>query len=164
MKNERRFRMPVFKLNVNGTETTVSADPSTSLLSVLREQLHLTGTKYACGEEQCGACTVLVGGEAVRSCVFPIHNVAQKHVQTIEGLSNGAHLHAVQQAFLDASAFQCGFCTPGMIMASVALLARNPEPSVEEIRTGLARNVCRCGAYSRIIKAVRAATEIGKHV
>ena len=155
--------MQDFKLIVNGTETTVSADPSASLLSVLREQLHLTGAKYACGEAQCGACTVLVGGEAVRSCVFPVRDVGQHDVQTIEGLSNGAHLHAVQQAFLDASAFQCGFCTPGMIMASVALLNRNPKPSVEEVRTGLAPNVCRCGAYSRIIKAVRAASQVSRN-
>lgn len=155
--------MQDFKLTVNGTETTVSADPSASLLSVLREQLHLTGAKYACGEAQCGACTVLVGREAVRSCVFPVRDVGQHDVQTIEGLSNGAHLHAVQQAFLDASAFQCGFCTPGMIMASVALLDRNPKPSVEEVRTGLASNVCRCGAYSRIIKAVRAASQVSRN-
>jgi aerobic-type carbon monoxide dehydrogenase small subunit (CoxS/CutS family) len=152
--------MPALKLTVNGIEATVSADPSTSLLSILRQQFHLTGAKYACGEGQCGACTVLVGGEAVRSCVFPVHEVGQKYVQTIEGLANSAHLHPIQQAFLDASAFQCGFCTPGMIMAAVALLDRNPSPSVEEIRTGLAGNVCRCGAYSRIVKAVRAAVQV----
>jgi aerobic-type carbon monoxide dehydrogenase small subunit (CoxS/CutS family) len=155
--------MQDFKLTVNGTETTVSADPSASLLLVLREQLHLTGSKYACGEAQCGACTVLVAGEAVRSCVFPIRDVGQRYVQTIEGLANGAHLHALQQAFLDASAFQCGFCTPGMIMASVALLDRNPNPSAEEVRTGLASNVCRCGAYSRIVKAVRAASQVSRN-
>jgi aerobic-type carbon monoxide dehydrogenase small subunit (CoxS/CutS family) len=102
-------------------------------------------------------------GEAVRSCVFPIHNVGQKYIQTIEGLANGAHLHPIQQAFLDASAFQCGFCTPGMIMASVALLDRNPAPSVEEIRAGLAGNVCRCGTYSRIIKAVQSAAKAGRN-
>jgi aerobic-type carbon monoxide dehydrogenase small subunit (CoxS/CutS family) len=155
--------MPDLKLTVNGVEATVLADPSTSLLSILRKHFHLTGAKYACGEGQCGACTVMVGGEAVRSCVFPIHNVGQKYIQTIEGLANGAHLHPIQQAFLDASAFQCGFCTPGMIMASVALLDRNPAPSVEEIRAGLAGNVCRCGTYSRIIKAVQSAAKAGRN-
>jgi aerobic-type carbon monoxide dehydrogenase small subunit (CoxS/CutS family) len=155
--------MPDLKLAVNGVEATVLADPSTSLLSILRKHFHLTGAKYACGEGQCGACTVMVGGEAVRSCVFPIHNVGQKYIQTIEGLANGAHLHPIQQAFLDASAFQCGFCTPGMIMASVALLDRNPAPSVEEIRAGLAGNVCRCGTYSRIIKAVQSAAKAGRN-
>lgn len=155
--------MPVFKLNVNGAPTTVAADPSTSLLSVLRDECHLTGAKYACGEGQCGACTVLVAGEAVRSCVTAVREVNQKSVQTIEGLSNGAHLHPVQQAFLDASAFQCGFCTPGMIMAAVALLNRNPKPSAEEIRTELASNICRCGAYSRIVKAVHAAAQVSRN-
>ncbi|HXR79236.1 MAG TPA: (2Fe-2S)-binding protein [Bryobacteraceae bacterium] len=155
--------MPDLKLTVNGIEATVLADPSTSLLSVLRKHFHLTGAKYACGEGQCGACTVMVGGEAVRSCVFPIHNVGQKYVETIEGLANSAHLHPIQQAFLDASAFQCGFCTPGMIMASVALLDRNPAPSVEEIRAGLAGNVCRCGTYSRIVKAVQSAAKAGRN-
>ena len=155
--------MPDLKLTVNGIEATVLADPSTSLLSVLRKHFHLTGAKYACGEGQCGACTVMVGGEAVRACVFPIHNVGQKYVETIEGLANSAHLHPIQQAFLDASAFQCGFCTPGMIMASVALLDRNPAPSVEEIRAGLAGNVCRCGTYSRIVKAVQSAAKAGRN-
>ena len=151
--------MATFKLKINGTEREVSAGETTSLLSVLREQLHLTGAKPGCGEGQCGACTVLVNGGAVHSCITPVSEVGARPVLTIEGLTNGPRLHRVQQAFLDHSAFQCGFCTPGMIMAAVALLNRNSNPTGSEIRRELKGNVCRCGTYSRIIKAVRQAAE-----
>jgi aerobic-type carbon monoxide dehydrogenase small subunit (CoxS/CutS family) len=151
--------MAALNLKVNGKDHTVSADQASSLLSVLRDNLHLTGAKAGCGEGQCGACTVLVGGRAIRSCITSLSEVGAHPVQTIEGLSQGSTLHLVQQAFLDQSAFQCGFCTPGMIMASVALLGRIPDPSVNEIRRELDGNVCRCGAYGRIIKAVRLAAK-----
>ena len=155
--------MATFKLEVNGTELEVSAGETASLLSVLREKLHLTGAKPGCGEGQCGACTVLVNGGPVHSCITPISEVGTRPVLTIEGLANGPQLHRVQQAFLDHSAFQCGFCTPGMIMAAVALLNRNPNPTASEIRRELKGNVCRCGTYSRIIKAVRQAAEGERH-
>jgi len=148
-----------FTIHVNGAERTVRADGKTPLLFVLREQLHLTGAKYGCGEGQCGACTVLVAGEPVPSCLLPVGDLGGRPVQTIEGLAKGSALHPVQQAFLDVSAFQCGFCTPGMIMASVALLAKNPRPSANEIRAELAHHVCRCGTYSRIVRAVQGAAE-----
>jgi nicotinate dehydrogenase subunit A len=154
--------MPAFDINVNGTAHAVEADSSTSLLSILRENLDLTGAKYGCGEGQCGACTVLVGGQPVRSCLMALREVGDRPVQTIEGLAQTPALHPVQQAFLDHSAFQCGFCTPGMVMASVGLLKKNPNPTVSEIRAELAGNVCRCGTYSRIIKAVRQAAQGAK--
>ncbi len=141
-------------MHVNGTERQVEVEHDTTLLTVLRDQLQLTGAKPGCGEGQCGACTVLVDGRAVHSCLTLAKEVAHRHVQTIEGL---AAKHPLQKAFLEHSAFQCGYCTPGMIMAAVALLDANPHPSVDEIRTGLAGNVCRCGTYNRIIKAVRQA-------
>ncbi len=149
--------MATFNIDVNGKKSVIGADETTSLLSVLREHLHLTGAKPGCGEGECGACTVLVDGHAVRSCITSIRDV--RSVQTIEGLAENRKLHRVQQAFLDHSAFQCGFCIPGMIMATVALLNRIPNPTVENIRAELNGNICRCGAYSRIIKAVRQAEE-----
>ena len=155
--------METFTLNVNGTDHTVQAKPTAPLLFVLREQFHLTGAKPGCGEGQCGACTVLVAGQPVRSCLTAIGEVGSRPVQTIEGLAQGGRLHPVQQAFLDTSAFQCGYCTPGMIMAAVALLNQNPHPTVKEIRTELAGNVCRCGTYSRIVQAIQRAASGGKH-
>lgn len=155
--------MATFKLNINGTDVTVTANAATSLLSVLREQLQLTGAKPGCGEGQCGACTVLVDGQPLHSCITGVASVGTRSVQTIEGLADGPTLHRVQQAFLDHSAFQCGFCTPGMIMATVALLNRIPNPAVKDIRAELNGNVCRCGAYSRIIKAVQQAAEGAQH-
>ncbi len=155
--------MATFKLNVNGKDFTVTAGETTSLLSVLRDNLHLTGAKAGCGEGECGACTVLVDGRAVRSCITSISDAGAHSVQTIEGLADGPKLHRVQQAFLNHSAFQCGFCTPGMIMAAVALLNRNPNPALEDIRTGLNGNVCRCGTYSRIVKAVQEAAQGAEH-
>jgi aerobic-type carbon monoxide dehydrogenase small subunit (CoxS/CutS family) len=131
-------------INLNGRNCEVSADPTASLLSVLRDTLHLTGAKPGCGEGQCGACTVLVEGSAVHSCITPLSDVASKKIQTIEGLAAEAKFNRVQQSFLECAAFQCGYCTPGMIMATVALLMRNPNPTVEEIRMGLDGNLCRC--------------------
>jgi isoquinoline 1-oxidoreductase subunit alpha len=144
-----------FKLVVNGQSQAIQADPGTSLLTVLRETLGLTGSKYGCGEGQCGACTILLGGVARRSCITPISAAAGKPITTIEGLEQSGHLHPVQQAFLDAEAFQCAYCTSGMIMSSVALLLQNPHPSPAEIEQSLQGNICRCGTYPRIIEAVQ---------
>lgn len=146
-------------MDVNGTKRLVEADGGTPLLSVLRDDLQLTGTKYGCGEGQCGACTVLLDGVPVHSCRKPVSEVGSARVQTIEGLADGPKLHRVQQAFLDHSAFQCGFCTPGMIMATVGLLNKSPHPRRDEIREGLAGNICRCGTFNRIVKAVLQASE-----
>jgi aerobic-type carbon monoxide dehydrogenase small subunit (CoxS/CutS family) len=152
--------MPVIHLIVNGTEQKIEAAPGESLLSVLRYRLGLTGTKYGCGEGQCGACTVIVEGTATRSCLAPAESLSGKKVVTIEGLSHNGSLHAVQRAFLDEEAFQCGYCTPGMIMSACALLAGNPAPSDEQIIQRMNGNVCRCGTYPRIIAAIhRAATQ-----
>lgn len=153
--------MATLKLRVNGKDCTIAADPGSALLFVLREDLHLTGAKPGCGEGQCGACTVLVDGKAVRSCITPVGEVASHAVQTIEGLTPGSRHERLQQSFLKHSAFQCGYCTPGMIMAAVALLERNPSPSVKEIRAELNGNLCRCGTYPRIVKAIREAAQEG---
>jgi aerobic-type carbon monoxide dehydrogenase small subunit (CoxS/CutS family) len=153
--------MSSLRLVVNGRTVTIEADPQTSLLSVLREQLDLTGTKYGCGEGQCGACTVLIGGKAQRSCITKAAVVWQKQITTIEGLGKGDQLHPVQQAFLDEEAFQCGYCTPGMILSAVSLLKQNPHPSQSQIVESMDGNVCRCGTYSRIIRAVQRASGEG---
>jgi aldehyde oxidoreductase len=143
---------------LNGRETTIQVGPGRTLLSVLREDLDLTGTKQACDcEGECGACTVLVDGEAIRSCLMPVERVAGRHVVTIEGLGTGEGLHSVQQAFVEHGAVQCGFCTPGMILSAVALLEREPEPSHEQIVGAMEGNLCRCTGYSNIIKAIEAA-------
>ena len=152
--------MAMIHLDVNGRARTVSVDSQISLLAVLREQLDLTGTKYGCGEGQCGACTVLVDGRAQRSCVTRAENIAQKQITTIEGLARGEQLHPVQAAFLEEGALQCGYCTPGMIMSTVALLSRNDHPTRTEIIDSLDGNLCRCGAYSRIISAVQKAATV----
>ena len=132
----------------------MDAAPDESLLSVLRERLSLTGTKYGCGEGQCGACTVLLDGRAVRSCRTKAAEAAGRKIVTIEGLSSGDRLHPVQAAFLEAEAFQCGFCTPGMIVSVAALISAKPAPSAEDIASALGGNVCRCGTYPRIVAAV----------
>ena len=144
-----------FEILVNGASHRVETDPETSLLSVLRNQLGLTGSKYGCGEGQCGACAVLIDGRAVRSCITPVKHAAGRHVTTIEGLARNGKLHPVQQGFLDADALQCGYCTPGMVMSAVALLAKDPHPTDAAIRRGMEGNVCRCGTYPRIVAAVR---------
>jgi aerobic-type carbon monoxide dehydrogenase small subunit (CoxS/CutS family) len=145
------------KLRVNGVEHRVVAPSARSLLSVLRDELDLTGAKYGCGQGQCGACTVLLDREAVRSCITKLGTVGARPVTTIEGLEQRGVLHPLQQAFIDHGAMQCGYCTPGMIMAGLGLLAENPDPSESEVQAGLAGNVCRCGTYPRIIAAIRQA-------
>jgi nicotinate dehydrogenase subunit A len=147
------------RLDVNGTAHTVPAVPDRPLLFVLRDELGLTGAKYGCGEGACGACTVLVGGAAARSCVTKVSEVAGRRVTTVEGLEEAGRLHPVQQAFLDHGAMQCGYCVPGMIVGAVAFLARHPHPTETEIVQGLDGHVCRCGTYPRVVAAVRAASE-----
>jgi aerobic-type carbon monoxide dehydrogenase small subunit (CoxS/CutS family) len=141
-------------LHVNGRIYSVDADAQTSLLSVLRDQLDLTGSKYGCGEGQCGACTVLIDGNPRHSCVTPIGAVAAKKITTIEGLESNGRLHPVQEAFLAEGAMQCAYCTSGMIVTAVALLKANPHPSAEQIAQYMQGNVCRCGTYPRIVAAV----------
>lgn len=148
-------------LNVNGKKLTINVDSQTSLLSVLRNDLDLTGTKYGCGEAQCGACTVLVDGQQTRSCVTPVGRVANKRITTIEGVEKDGNLHPLQEAFLKADAMQCGYCTPGMIMSGLALLNKNPRPTHEEIVRHMDRNVCRCGTYLRIVAAIQMAGKAG---
>jgi aerobic-type carbon monoxide dehydrogenase small subunit (CoxS/CutS family) len=144
-------------LNINGSERQVDAPPDEPLLYVLRNHLQLTGTKYGCGEGQCGACTVLLDGKPVRSCRTPVSQAAGKKITTIEGLEQNGKLHPVQQAFIDHEAFQCAYCTSGMIMSTVALLNTTPNPSDDEIVRQMNGNVCRCGTYPRIIAAVKQA-------
>jgi len=146
-------------LNVNGKKLTVNADPEASLLSVLRNDLDLTGTKYGCGESQCGACTVLIDGQQTRSCITQVGRVANKQITTIEGLEKNGQLHPLQDAFLKADAMQCGYCTPGMIMSGVALLDKTPRPTREQIVQHMNGNICRCGTYLRIIAAIQMAAE-----
>ncbi len=145
-------------LTANGARLRVDTDPERPLLWVLRNELGLTGAKYGCGEGQCGACTVLIDGVAHRSCITPVGSVAGRAITTIEGLADGEKLHPVQQSFLDADAMQCGYCTPGMILQSVALLRRNPAPSEAEIKEHMQGNICRCGTYNRILAAIKNAS------
>ncbi|HUC52957.1 MAG TPA: (2Fe-2S)-binding protein [Candidatus Cybelea sp.] len=151
--------MPI-KIEVNGKRYAVNYPPDTPLLYVLRDELQLSGTKYGCGEGQCGACTVLLGGAPRRSCQIPVSAAAGKPVTTIEGLEKDGRLHPVQQAFLDAGAFQCAYCTSGMIMSSVGLLQTNANPSQAEVVQFLQGNVCRCGTHPRIMEAVRQAAKM----
>jgi isoquinoline 1-oxidoreductase subunit alpha len=150
------------ELQINGTKHHIEGEPGRNLLSVLRDDLDLTGSKYGCGEGKCGACTVIVDGKAVRSCLTAIGNCEGKPIRTIEGLEREGKLHPLQQAFLDVGALQCGYCTPGMILAGVALLERNPNPSEQDIRRALDGNICRCGIYNRIVQAVRKAAAVQK--
>jgi aerobic-type carbon monoxide dehydrogenase small subunit (CoxS/CutS family) len=155
--------MPAVKeLHVNGAPRPLDADPKRTLLSVLRDDLGLTGCKFGCGEGQCGACTVLVDGKPTRSCSARMEAVAEGKIRTVESLATGDKLHPVQQAFLDAGAMQCGYCTPGMIMSAVALLERIPSPTRDEIVKAMDHNICRCGTYPRIIAAVEAAAKAMK--
>ncbi len=144
-------------LTVNGKEKTITTNPGRSLLDVLREELHLTGAKYGCGEGRCGACTVLMDGKRVLSCVTPVAQADKKTITTIEGLARGGSLHPVQEAFLAEGAMQCGYCTPGMILTAVALLEKNPKPTDDEIATAMNVNICRCNGYPKILNAVRRA-------
>lgn len=148
--------MAQFKLNINGTERQVDADPSTPLLWVLRDHLNLVGTKYGCGISQCGTCTVHLGGVATRSCMLPVSAVGNQKVTTIEGLSENGD-HPVQQAWLEVDVPQCGYCQSGQIMSAVALLRSNPNPSDAEIEGAMNGNICRCGTYVRIKKAIKLA-------
>jgi nicotinate dehydrogenase subunit A len=145
------------QLHVNGLQHTIEADSDRSLLSVLRDDLNLTGSKYGCGEGRCGACTVLIEGNPTRSCTTKVGSAAGKQIRTIEGLADGDLLHPVQQAFLDAGAMQCGYCTSGMIMSCVGLLGRDPQPLRDDIVRFMSGNICRCGTYTRIVSAVERA-------
>jgi aerobic carbon-monoxide dehydrogenase small subunit len=144
-------------LTVNGKDHAIKTDPERPLLDVLREELDLTGTKYGCGEGRCGACTVLMDGKRVHSCQTPVADASGKAITTIEGLAKSGALHPVQEAFLAEGAMQCGYCTPGMIMAAVALLERSPHPSDEEILDSMNGNLCRCNGYPKILRAIRRA-------
>jgi aerobic-type carbon monoxide dehydrogenase small subunit (CoxS/CutS family) len=152
----------VTALIVNGAARAVDVPAEQPLLGVLRDELGLTGCKIGCGEGECGACTALVDGEPIRSCITPVGAVAGRQLLTIEGLERNGELHPLQQAFLDVGALQCGYCTPGMIMAGLGLLLRCPDPSEEAIVDAMQGNICRCGAYPRIVQAIRrAAAELG---
>lgn len=146
--------MAQFRMTVNGRERLVDSDPERPLLDVLREDLKLTGTKYGCGEGQCRACTVLMDGRAVSSCITPVRAAAGRSITTIEGLAQGGRLHRVQQAFVDEGAMQCGYCTPGMVLRAAALLEKQPKPSAEQVAEALDGNLCRCNGYPRIVAAV----------
>lgn len=148
----------VTSLNVNGRRMSLDVDSTVSLLSVLRNDLDLTGSKYGCGEGQCGACTVLLDGQATRSCITQVGRAAGKQITTIEGLEKDGKLHPLQEAFIKADAMQCAYCTSGMIIGASALLAKNPKPKREEIIAGMNGHVCRCGAYQRIIEAIQIAS------
>jgi aerobic-type carbon monoxide dehydrogenase small subunit (CoxS/CutS family) len=148
----------VTTLNVNGKKTAVEVDSTVPLLSVLRDKLDLTGSKYGCGEGQCGACTVLLDGQPTRSCITPVGRAAGKQITTIEGLEKDGKLHPLQEAFIKADAMQCAYCTSGMIMAASALLNKNAKPSRDEIVASMNGNICRCGVYQRIIEAIQIAS------
>jgi aerobic-type carbon monoxide dehydrogenase small subunit (CoxS/CutS family) len=145
------------ELVVNQTHYRLQLDPNSLLLWVLRDELELTGSKYGCGEGHCGACTVLIDGAPMRSCITPVSKVEGKEITTIEGLAQNGRLHPLQEAFIQADAMQCGYCTPGMIMSGVGLLKKTPHPSEPDIRRALEGNVCRCGTYPRIIAAMQIA-------
>ena len=146
-----------FSFTVNGQLRTVTTNPQRPLLDVLREDLHLTGTKYGCGEGQCRACTILMNGDSVPSCITSVEDADKQTIVTIEGLAHGDQLHPVQEAFLAEGAFQCGYCTSGMVLGAVALLRRKPHPTVAEIKSGMQRHLCRCCNYPKVIKAIQRA-------
>jgi aerobic-type carbon monoxide dehydrogenase small subunit (CoxS/CutS family) len=147
------------QFTLNGKSITATVDSDRMLLWVLRTDLGLTGAKYGCGKGLCGACTVLLNQNAVRSCIIPVKTVQGQEVITIEGLASNGQLHPLQQAFMEHDALQCGFCTPGMILNAYSLLRTNPQPSEQEIRRGMEQNLCRCGAHIRIIRAIQAAAK-----
>jgi aerobic-type carbon monoxide dehydrogenase small subunit (CoxS/CutS family) len=153
--------MPTYTLRINGRAHEVAGEPGDSLLSVLRYELGLTGSKYGCGEGYCGACTVLIDDQAARSCVTRLGAVAGKRITTIEAIAEGDRLHPVQEAFLEAEAFQCGYCTPGMVMSTAALLKANPNPSLEDVQHAVRGNLCRCGTYPKVFEAALAAARKG---
>ena len=147
------------ELRVNGERRTVEVDAATPLLYVLRNDLGLLAAKFGCGLEQCGSCTVIVGGEAVHSCALPVGQVGEREVQTVEGLADGSELHPLQRAFLEEQAAQCAYCVPGILMAAAALLAWNDDPSDADVCRALSQNLCRCGAQPRMLRAIRLAAE-----
>ena len=151
----------VTELHVNGTRRKIDAEPDRTLLSVLRDDLDLTGSKYGCGEGQCGACTVLLDGKAARSCITVMADTMKKQVVTIEGIEKNGKLHPVQEGFLQNDAMQCGYCTAGMIMSGVALLAKTPKPTREQILHAMEGNICRCGTQPRIVLAMEMAARFG---
>ena len=152
--------MGEYTLNINGSTLRVTAPAEESLLSVLRNRLDLTGTKYGCGEGQCGACTVLLNGRAARSCLTAVSAAAGGKIVTVEGLEQSGKLSPVQEAFLEEGAFQCGYCTAGMIMSATSLLSETHDLTEEQIVAGMAGNICRCGTYPRIVQAVRLASQL----
>ncbi len=165
--NRKSCRKGVFvattvSLELNGANRQITAEGQRSLLSVLRDDLLLSGCKYGCGEGECGACTVLIDGKAARACVTPLAECAGKRITTVEGLAQNGKLHPVQQAFIDVGAMQCGYCTTGMIMSGVALLEQHTQPTREQVIEGLNGNICRCGVYPRIIAAMQKAGELAK--
>ncbi len=149
----------VLQITVNGVERTILVEPFYSLLDMLRDELHLTGTKKGCDEGDCGACTVLLNGQPVTSCLVLALGARESEVTTIEGLASGGELHPVQLSFAENGGLQCGYCTPGLIMATVGLLQNNPEPTEEEVKLGLGNNLCRCTGYSKVVDAVMAAID-----
>lgn len=149
----------IIRFKLNGKKTELITDPDQTLLWVLRNQIELTGTKFGCGIGFCGACTVLINNEPVRSCMMPVSGAAGKSIVTIEGLTKKGKLHPLQKAFIEHDALQCGYCTPGMIMTAAGLLKKNPSPTRQEIIDGLEDNLCRCGAHNRIIEAVQTAAK-----
>ena len=160
MNRGREFMASELTITVNGKPHRVEAAPDTPLLYVLRNELGLNGPQFGCGSESCGACTVLLGSNVVKSCKLPVSEAAGGAITTLEGLSAEGELHPVQRAFVEEQAAQCGYCTNGMIMATAALLARNPHPTDRQIREALDGNLCRCGAHQRILRAVRRAVEL----
>jgi carbon-monoxide dehydrogenase small subunit len=150
------------RFTLNGTPYELRVQPWITLLEIIREDLNLTGTKEGCGQGECGACTVIMGGKTVNSCLVPAAEADGEEIITIEGLPNGETLHPIQEAFVEHAGMQCGFCTPGMIMSAKALLERNPNPSEEDIREGIAGNLCRCTGYIKIIESISAAAEVMK--
>jgi aerobic-type carbon monoxide dehydrogenase small subunit (CoxS/CutS family) len=152
------LKIEAMVLSVNGKKHEVNVPPDAELLFVLRNDLDLTGSKYGCGEGECGACTVLIDGKAKRSCITQVKDVAGKEITTIEGLEKNGNLHAVQEAFLKTDPFQCSYCASGMIMSTVSLLKNNPSPTDEDILTAMNGNICRCGTYLNIVKAIKLAS------
>lgn len=149
----------IIKLTINGESVEAAVEPNQTLLQFLREDLGLTGTKHGCGLGDCGACTVIMDGKAVNSCLVLAVQASGKDVLTIEGMASGAELHPIQQAFVDKGAIQCGYCTPGMILSAKAFLDENPRPSENEIRTAISGNLCRCTGYQKIVEAIQAAAQ-----
>ena len=149
--------MPTLTMMLNGSQISVEVEPGDLLADVLRDRLHLIGTKIGCGEGECGACTVLVDGLAVTSCIYPALKANGQEVTTMEGLKHDNKLHAIQEAFIECTAAQCGYCTPGMIMSAYALLSESPHPSVQEIKESISGNLCRCTGYYQIVEAIQSA-------